>query len=133
VSETQRPEIDDSHINNWYLSFAVLALGVKPSLSGYADYSSLITSIPEDVLATFSIEDGNMVLSMLLENMSQRHAIRSGYAIMVTAFENANKSLVVKAARMALQNEIETNMQDISLEVIDLERQLLTIRDIDRP
>ena len=138
MSETP-PQTEDSLINNWYLAFTAVELGVKPSLSSYSDYSSIIKSVPDDILAMLSIEDGSLRISMLLENKTRDHAIKYGYTALVSAFESAKKTLTIKAAVIAIQKEIESAtpegmeplMHDVSLEVIELERQLTTIRDID--
>jgi hypothetical protein len=139
MHELNRPELDNRIIGDWNLAFNVFAPDAVNSVENYASYSGLVTTMPADILPMYSISEGEVTFSMRIRGVTERQAVMIGYSNILTAFENANHPLVLKAARIASRLSIEAAMRDdssvelrdISVEAMELERQITSIRDIE--
>lgn len=133
-----RPELDDIVVGGWYLGFAVYTPGIDSSVKNQAYYASVISSLRPTIRA-FSFRDEEVSISMKLEGLTQKQAINVGFANLVEVFEVAEQPATVRTARMSPDYAVEMaildgrdiELQDISLETIDLERELYQLHDID--
>lgn len=134
-----RQELDDFNIEDWNLAFAIFDQYANDYILSLPGYIPLVSTMPAEIAPMFSIENGEVVFSMRIRGVTQKQAVLIAFSNTLTAFENAHKPLVIKTARIASRSNIERAiseggkviMQDISMEVIDLERQLTSIRDIE--
>lgn len=133
-----RPEIDDTSNGSWYLSFTVIAPGADTSIESYDRYSAVIATVDSEIRPMLSLDKDEATFSMSLENVTQKRALLIAYAHLLNAFENADQVGVIKEARMALRVDVEAairdgkvlELEDISLDAIDLDRELTAIRDL---
>lgn len=134
-----RPEIDKIHIDDWFLSFTVISSGADSSIESVSQYAGLITSMPPETVPMFSLEEGEVIFTMQVSDATQERALFSAYENLVSAFEAASQPMVLRAARVSCASEVrdamtsgsQLNPEDVSLEMIDLERWLDSVRDIE--
>ncbi len=141
MSETSgnRPEIDKIHVDDWFLSFTIISPGADSSRESASQYAGLITSMAPETVPMFSLEEGEVIFTMQISDATQERALLSAYENLVSAFEAVSQPMVLRAARMSRASEVrnamtsgsQLNPEDVSLEMIDLERWLDSVRDIE--
>ncbi len=134
-----RPELDDRVIADWHIAFLIFGGDSSSDLQEIAEYARIFASMPVDTTPLFSMTEEDMMLTMRVRNATQKQAVSIGYANTLNAFEDAGRNLVIKAARIAsilsikaaMLDGSEMALTDISLEAIDLDRMVNTLKDLE--
>jgi len=131
-----RHKLDDTHFDNWRLGFLLYSQNANTTMEAYAKYTALITTLPTEHCAMFSLYDkSEVLLSLRVLDTTQSRALLIGHAALVNAFDKSGEPFALSGVRIARINPINDQQEpntliDISLNAIDLDLEIRNLADI---
>lgn len=132
MTEQARQELDDNNANDWTISFRLVTIGEglfasakQRILESLVGSSPVITSVEKDRL---------FALTFSRHGVTEKIAVSSGIVAVWEALEAADQEQFrIMAAKLAdnrvLDLDNTNRYKDVTLDVLDIERQLDKLRD----